>query len=283
MEQQEDEEIYFMGWNKRIELRKNGNFLIYSKGNQYNSIIRLTCNLVEKTMIMEKNNKRIEEINYYIIIKEAVVDLSDEGERWEGDLLNGFPFGYGYLYNAENELVYSGFMYQGEKMCFGEEFQNSVLQYSGHFYKNQRHGYGKLYDVQSKVVYEGDWCFGKSDTNVPSLSCGLNDEEIHHLVKKLIINDNYSCCTELQELKIVDYPALETISIGNGCFSTICFEISNCMKLEKLLIGKESFYKRFLLAETKFLIHDCTRLKEISIGSYSFLLYEDAFELKSMN
>ena len=35
-----------------------------------------------------------------------VLDLSDDGERWEGDVLNNQPYGWGVLYDSENRMVY---------------------------------------------------------------------------------------------------------------------------------------------------------------------------------
>ena len=40
------------------------------------------------------------------IRKYDIVDLSDQGDCWEGDSLDGLPFGYGYIYNRYNQLVY---------------------------------------------------------------------------------------------------------------------------------------------------------------------------------
>ena len=38
-----------------------------------------------------------------------VLNLSDDGERWEGDVLNDQPYGWGVLFNADGEKVYEGF------------------------------------------------------------------------------------------------------------------------------------------------------------------------------
>ena len=59
------------------------------------------------------------------------------------------------MYNGENELVYAGFLYDGHPTCFGEEYCNSVVEYSGNYINGQRYGFGKLYDKQGTIVYEG--------------------------------------------------------------------------------------------------------------------------------
>ena len=38
-----------------------------------------------------------------------MLDLSDDGERWEGDVLDNQPFGWGVLYDADGEKMYKGF------------------------------------------------------------------------------------------------------------------------------------------------------------------------------
>ena len=35
-----------------------------------------------------------------------VLDLNDDGERWEGDALNNQPYGWGVAYDSENRMAY---------------------------------------------------------------------------------------------------------------------------------------------------------------------------------
>ena len=43
------------------------------------------------------------------VTSNQVLDLSDEGERWEGDVLHNKPYGWGVLYDKEGEKAYEGF------------------------------------------------------------------------------------------------------------------------------------------------------------------------------
>ena len=88
-----------------------------------------------------------------------VIDLNEKGDRWEGDTLNGNPYGYGCLYNSENQLIYSGFIFEGLKVCYGTELYGDVgiVEYEGDFYKGNRYGNGKLYDKKNELIYEGKW------------------------------------------------------------------------------------------------------------------------------
>lgn len=49
----------------------------------------------------------------------CILDISLSGERWEGEVLNNQPFGYGLIYNENNIITYMGFMINGKKECFG--------------------------------------------------------------------------------------------------------------------------------------------------------------------
>ena len=40
-----------------------------------------------------------------------VLDLSDDGERWEGDVLQNEPYGWGVVYDSENRKTYEGFRF----------------------------------------------------------------------------------------------------------------------------------------------------------------------------
>ena len=48
-----------------------------------------------------------------------IVDLSVEGDRWEGDALNDEPYGWGVLYDNNNGVVYEGFRVGEMNLCYG--------------------------------------------------------------------------------------------------------------------------------------------------------------------
>ena len=59
-------------------------------------------------------------------IREGIIDLDNTGRYWEGGVLKGdfcFPCGYGKEYNAENNLVYEGFVFEGRRVCYGKEYR----------------------------------------------------------------------------------------------------------------------------------------------------------------
>ena len=90
-----------------------------------------------------------------------IIDLNVEGRRWEGGELSGKPFGFGFEYSEEGNLVYEGFVFEGKKICYGKEWNddgnNNCLMYEGGYWNDERCGKGISYDLNGNVDYEGEW------------------------------------------------------------------------------------------------------------------------------
>ena len=73
--------------------------------------------------------------------------------------MNSIPFGYGSIYNEENQVIFSGFLYEGKKFFFGIEFFADIdtIQYFGEFCNDMRFGYGKLYNRKNELIFDGEW------------------------------------------------------------------------------------------------------------------------------
>ena len=98
----------------------------------------IECDIQEKSMKVKTRNKNSSEwieMNMDSFIKNDIVDLNENGTRWEGDSLNGSPFGYGSIYNSENQLIFKGFVFEGMKVCFGEEYYGDIgiVEYEGNY------------------------------------------------------------------------------------------------------------------------------------------------------
>ena len=144
--------------------------------------------------------------------------LNEDGSRWEGDWLNGFPFGFGSLFDGEGNRIYSGFMFDGKKIGFGEEYfaDNHKVDYSGNFINDKRHGWGTTYDRNGQKLYEGDWRCGKNDFADERIMIEDNCEEdlatIHDLIKELEIGEK--CLNDWKDdLVIENYPNLQSIVV----------------------------------------------------------------------
>ena len=81
----------------------------------------------------KKETEEWNEINLDRLQAGITIDLNENGDRWEGDSLNGNPFGYGCIYHSENQLIYSGFIFEGLKVCYGTELYGDVciVEYEG--------------------------------------------------------------------------------------------------------------------------------------------------------
>ena len=257
-------------------------------------IQRIKCDRKDKQMVvtvkevMEEKWKRLNLINRK---ENDIIDMDDKGNRWEGDSINGSPYGFGSIYNEMNCLVYTGFIYNGLKVCFGVELYGDTgkIQYSGNFYKNMRHGYGKLYDRHDLLVYEGEW---SNDQPIQNERIQIINEEmtkiIHFGIEELVISNGYE--GNMTRLIIDEYSHLKRFEIGDGFQCPVdVFHIVSCNELEEVKIG----YRCFNYMERKpyrlrkkidsFCIKNCAKLNSIIIGEESFIDYENDMLIKSMN
>ena len=110
-------------------------------------------------------------------------------------------------------------------------------------------------------------------------------------VTNLIISSN--SCNELNSLNLNEYRYLKSIKIGDNCFMNVeLFNIDGLNHLKSLKIGINSFThfksndkwdkKIANNASRSFHLLNCTELKSIEIGSYSFSDYGGGFELKNL-
>ena len=247
-----EERVITIGWNDVIKLVVKGKNVVYEDWSNDDNLICIGGNLDRGEIVLSKWN---DEIADYERSEESIeygqtIDLSDEGDRWEGGCLNGKPIGNGVMFDGNNRIVYKGLVYDGKKVCYGEEYyaDSGTVEYRGYYLNGLRHGWGCLYDKEGGVMYEGNWYFGKND----NLSLRVPDEceddgMISNVLKELIIGED--CYKNMKELIIYDFNELERLKIGDYCFKNVeRFEIQKCDRLRELIIGdgdwnKGCFYK----------------------------------------
>ena len=291
--------VYSLGWNLEKRLVIDDHLLYYYdrdvSGDSYFAIF----NDIEKTTIIKKKEAKS---NSYVQIEDIqveykkIIDISNEGGRWEGDCLYGVPFGFGCLYNDSGVLIYSGFLLQGGRIGKGQQFypDTQTIYYSGTYLNGLKHGWGTMYDKNGKKVYEGNWAF---DDNKDFLlnntnTNGKSNNLIHNLITELVVCD-YSF-ENVKEVILDDYPDLEKIQIGRDCFKEANrFYVENCNKLKTIDIRSDSFNRcssMFCFTPSALLkckregnvrICNCSSLLSLTIGQYSFGDYDGSFELKS--
>ena len=183
------------------------------------------CDKENKWMKVREKKKETEEwneINLDRLQAGITIDLNENGDRWEGDSLNGFPFGYRYVYDSENQLIYKGFLFEGMKVCYGIVFYGDVghVEYEGDFYKGNRFGYGKLYDKKNKMIYEGEWA-NNNPFELYSIKVEneLKEEDIHYDLEELEIGQN--CCYELKCFKLIGFDHLKKMILKKNSLKNL--------------------------------------------------------------
>ena len=204
-----------------------------------------------------------------------LLNLSDDGERWEGDVLNGEPYGWGLLYDKEGEKMYEGFRIDKVNVCYGTQYYPDIqkLEYEGEWFEGKRWGRGIQYDRKGNIVFDGEWINDEHAETTVTVTDG-NGPFYNHL-EVLIVSDG--CCNG-NEWKTFDFfllPCLREMQVGNQCFR--CVEevrMVGMSTLEKVVIGDVCFTLRknavLVNASNCFFLKDCARLREVKIGSNSF-------------
>ena len=233
------------------------------------------------------------------------LDLNTNGNRWEGGVRNGKPFGYGVLYDEEGRKEYEGYMMNGMKMCYGIEYYSDIgkVKYDGCFCDNNRFGKGTLYDRNGSVDYEGRWMKGQPysscdvleivDSLMESITMpdGSLDEADSFILqgwanslKRIVIGSH--CYLNAKKFIVNQLEQLESVEIGENCFtqeigengfgeelyypekekqSVDIFQISNCDKLKSIQIGNSSFSYC-----RRFKLHGLPSLQSIQLGENNF-------------
>ena len=268
---------------------KRGEEVIEVKENE-NEVELMIVNVLNHSMIVLKGLKgeELNEMDLSELIENEIVDLNDDGMRWEGEVLKGDLFGYGCLYDEENELEYEGWMIEGKKRCYGIEYWNDIglKKYCGCYYDGLKNGYGLLYDRNGMIEYEG--LFKDDvviDVNDDMRMKWIDDCEliVTSCIESLIIDDHFNRPDISSLILNNSLISLKQIDIGDGCFTEVDrFVIDGLTELESLVIGDRSFeLDEYNREGSKCLIMNCNQLNEINIEENSFKYYE-SFELKNL-
>ena len=262
---------------------KNEEEVTEMKGKE-NGMELMIVNLINHSMRILRGGKGEEliEVDLSELKENEIIDLNDEGRRWEGGVLKGEVFGYGCLYDEDNGLEYEGWMIDGIKRCYGIEYWNDIgiVKYEGCYYNGMKHGYGLLYDRCGNIEYNGlfnnDSPFlCTSELNTESLDC------INSHTESIKVEDDSNPDMKSLCLCMV-FPSLKRLEIGNRCMNRLIhFSIDSLPFLESLNIRNNSFCEHDSIPKGDCLIMNCPQLREVVIGDWSFFNY-DVFELKNL-
>ena len=172
----------------------------------------------------------------------TILNLNDEGERWEGSILGRMPFGWGKRFDEDGALMYEGFSVNDKYCLYGREYYPDVgtLRYEGNWCDGMRCGRGVLFDKRGRKVYEGEWV---NDTNVIERELMVTDPSLlppfTSLLESLTVGEN--CCNANEDLLLNDLPRLKVVSIGNNSFGAenqdLLLSCVNCPELVSITLG----------------------------------------------
>ena len=204
-----------------------------------------------------------------------VLDLSDDGERWEGDVLNNEPYGWGVLYDSENRMVYEGFRIGDVNVCYGTQYYSDIqkVEYEGEWFEGRRWGRGIQYDRNGKTVFDGEWM-----DNEPVIKRVVLTEEnqlLHNHIEELVVQDNSCNGPEWTALDLSFIPSLRLFEVGYHCFTSVNeVKVIGLNQLERVVIGRDSFWHfSDSCTNAHFYVRNCERLRELKIGCWSFNHY----------
>ena len=204
-----------------------------------------------------------------------VLNLSDDGERWEGDVLNNQPYGWGVVYDSENRMAYEGFRIGDMNVCYGTRYYSDIekVEYKGEICEGKRWGRGILYDRTGKTVFDGEWI---NDEQL-SKRVVLNEKNqlLHNHIEELIVSNNSCNGREWTALDLSLMPYLRLLEVGDECFENVEeVKLIGLSQLEKVVIGQNSFTKKKNSwgydPNRHFYLKNCERLRELKIGCCSF-------------
>ena len=241
-------------------------------------VVELSLNAVIEVDIASHTVIRVNGEEVKGIEHAKVLDLSDDGERWEGDVLNNKPYGWGVLYNSEGEKVFEGFRIGGVNVCYGTRYYSDIqkMDYEGEICEGKRWGRGIQYDRNGKTVFNGEWM---NDEHL-SKRVVLNKENqlLHNHIEELIVRDNSCNGIEWTALDLSFISHLRLFAVGDDCFKFVEeVKLIDLSKLECVVIGENSFtkekYDYRYDPNRHFYLKNCERVRELKIGRYSFSDY----------
>ena len=206
-----------------------------------------------------------------------VLSLSDDGERWEGDVLDNQPYGWGVLYDSENRMVYEGFQIGDMSVCYGRSYYPDIhiIEYEGMINKGKRWGRGIQYDRNGKTMVEGEWMNGEPVEKMVTIT----DEStlFPTCVEELVIDEHSLDKEEWFSFDLSLFSHLRELRMNNGC----CYHVEEVKliglnRLERVVIGDScstEYHEGVMNPNRRFCLKNCERVRELKMGDHSFSDY----------
>ena len=241
---------------------------------EYDSGGRIAWVDVDKKELLEVEGVDLSEVE-----RNEILDLSVEGDRWEGDVLNGNPCGWGVLFDKNNERVYEGFRIDEKNVCYGRTYYSDIsrVEYEGEWCDGMRWGRGVQYDRNGVVVYDSEW-LNDAPLKKKRVKIRSSNVLLHNHIEALSVSNG--CCNgrDLKELDLHLFVNLRELKVGNKCFEYVNeVKLIELSTLRSVDIGMNSFTQHKNGGgkdpNRHFYLKNCPKMKSLKMGRYSFSDY----------
>ena len=217
--------------------------------------------------IQSRQLLRLSEMDLSEMKQNEVLDLNDEGERWEGDVLHDQPFGWGVWYDSDNRRVYEGFRVGNANVCYGRSYYPDIqkVEYEGEILNGRRWGRGIQYDRSGLVMYEGEWM---NDEHVEKrVEVRDENQRFHNYVEELTLLRGCEISSNTLHFSLL--PRLRVLQVqGMNIASVSRVELIGMHELERAVFACRCPYDTKSLRS--FQVKNCERLKELIVADGSF-------------
>ena len=228
---------------------------------------------VDSHELLQVNGEDVKGIEHNVVL-----NLNDDGERWEGDVLNDEPYGWGVLYDSENRMGYKGFRIGGVNVCYGTRYYSDIqkVEYKGGLCEGKRWGRGVQYDRKGDKVFDGEWMNDEQASKRVELS--EVNQLLHSRIEELVVSNNSCNGEEWRLLDLSFMSKLRLLEVGDKCFKYVDeVKMIGMNELENVVIGKNCFTKEKNSwgndPSRHFYLKNCERVRELKMGRYSFSDY----------
>ena len=228
---------------------------------------------VDSHELLQVNGEDVSGIEHNVVL-----NLNDDGERWEGDVLNNEPYGWGVLYDSENRMAYEGFRIGDVNVCYGTRYYSDIqkVEYKGVMCEGKRWGRGVQYDRKGNKVFDGEWVIDEQLSKRVVLS--EENQLLYSRIEELIVSNNSCNGEEWNAFDVSFMSKLRLFEVGDECYESVEeVMLTGLNRLESVVIGRNSFTKKKNSwgndPNRHFYFKNCERVRELKIGCDSFSDY----------
>lgn len=241
------------------------------------SVVKQICGSKSiEVNVKTKQLLKVDGVRSFDVMHHVILDLSVDGDRWEGDVLDDTPWGWGVLYDKNGNKVYEGFQVGEKSVCYGRSFNPTTerLSYEGGFCEGDQWGKGVQYDQDGAEVYSGEWLNGLPlETH---LVVNSNEDGVLHNHVEVLSFSSRSCNDDAwKTFDLSPLSVLTELRIDDNSFVNVTdMRLVGMGRLSTVLIGENCFSNGGASSnDGEFVVKDCPALKRIVIQNHSFSRY----------